>query len=126
MELILVRVFRLLFLLAMIVPIDSMGIALYYLLSLVLFSCSSCRLRASSLLSRPHPAASALCSVPFQTSLLDTNTPAQIPRRGQASVEMTKTWGPHKHIIIELYKQQNKTLHEVRKIMEETYGFDAS
>ncbi|KAK5652715.1 hypothetical protein OQA88_9568 [Cercophora sp. LCS_1] len=39
---------------------------------------------------------------------------------------MTKAWEDHKEAIIGEYKQRNKPLHEVQRIMEETHGFRAS
>lgn len=39
---------------------------------------------------------------------------------------MTKRWDEHKPTIISLYKEQHKPLNEVRKIMAEQHGFQAS
>jgi len=39
---------------------------------------------------------------------------------------MTKKWDSHKTSIISLYKAQNKSLNEVKQIMKDHYGFDAS
>ncbi len=39
---------------------------------------------------------------------------------------MTKQWNKYREIIIAEYKDQNKPLHEVQRIMLEKYGFWAS
>lgn len=39
---------------------------------------------------------------------------------------MTKAWDDHKDAIIDQYKDHNKPLHEVQRIMEERYRFKAS
>lgn len=39
---------------------------------------------------------------------------------------MTKKWDDHRDIILSLYREQNKPLHEVRDIMIKEYGFTAS
>lgn len=39
---------------------------------------------------------------------------------------MTKEWTKHRETILVLYKGQGKTLHEVRRIMRDEYGFEAS
>ncbi|KUI69624.1 hypothetical protein VM1G_05097 [Cytospora mali] len=39
---------------------------------------------------------------------------------------MTKEWTKYKDTILSLYKDQSKTLDEVRRIMRENYGFEAS
>ncbi|KAK0629144.1 Clr5 domain-containing protein [Bombardia bombarda] len=39
---------------------------------------------------------------------------------------MTKSWEDHRETIVGEYKEQNKPLHEVKKIMEEKYSFKAS
>ncbi|KAK3349424.1 Clr5 domain-containing protein [Lasiosphaeria hispida] len=39
---------------------------------------------------------------------------------------MTKAWDDHREVIIGLYKEQNRPLHEVQRIMEEKHGFRAS
>ncbi|OIW25194.1 hypothetical protein CONLIGDRAFT_84464 [Coniochaeta ligniaria NRRL 30616] len=39
---------------------------------------------------------------------------------------MTKKWEEHKATIISFYKEQHKPLHEVKRLMEEQYGFEAS
>jgi hypothetical protein len=39
---------------------------------------------------------------------------------------MTKKWDDHKAIIVSLYREQNKPLHEVQMIMKRDYGFNAS
>lgn len=39
---------------------------------------------------------------------------------------MTKEWTKHKEVILRIYKDQSKTLEEVRRIMREEYGFEAS
>jgi len=40
-------------------------------------------------------------------------------------VKMRKPWDDHKELIIVEYKENNKSLHEVRRIMEQRYGFKA-
>lgn len=40
-------------------------------------------------------------------------------------VKMSSKWQPYEQIIKELYLDQNKKLDEVRKIMEQAYGFSA-
>ncbi|KAK3381397.1 Clr5 domain-containing protein [Podospora didyma] len=39
---------------------------------------------------------------------------------------MTKTWDDNRKTIIRIYKDENKPLHEVRRIMEEEHQFKAS
>ena len=39
---------------------------------------------------------------------------------------MTKKWDKYRTQIIQLYKEQNRPLHEVKEIMENEYGFLAS
>lgn len=39
---------------------------------------------------------------------------------------MTKDWDRLKEVILDLYKQQGKTLDETRRFMEENHGFKAS
>ncbi|KAK0707564.1 Clr5 domain-containing protein [Lasiosphaeris hirsuta] len=39
---------------------------------------------------------------------------------------MTKAWDDHREVIIGLYKEQNRPLHEVQRIMEERHNFRAS
>lgn len=39
---------------------------------------------------------------------------------------MTKDWAKHRETILALYKGQSRTLDDVRRIMKETYGFEAS
>ena len=39
---------------------------------------------------------------------------------------MTKKWAKYKDEILKLYLEQSKPLHQVRTIMVEKYGFDAS
>lgn len=39
---------------------------------------------------------------------------------------MTKRWDQHRAIIVSFYKQHNKPLHEVKRLMAEQYGFVAS
>ncbi|ROW08276.1 hypothetical protein VMCG_03152 [Cytospora schulzeri] len=39
---------------------------------------------------------------------------------------MTKEWPKYKDTILSLYKDQSKTLHEVRQIMRDDHGFEAS
>ena len=39
---------------------------------------------------------------------------------------MTKQWNKYREIIVAEYKDQNKPLHEVQRIMLEKYGFWAS
>lgn len=39
---------------------------------------------------------------------------------------MTKPWDKYREIIIAEYKEQNRPLHEVQRIMKERYGFKAS
>jgi len=39
---------------------------------------------------------------------------------------MTKAWDDHKEVIIGEYKDNNKPLHEVQRIMEERFRFKAS
>ncbi|EGS19902.1 uncharacterized protein CTHT_0043950 [Thermochaetoides thermophila DSM 1495] len=43
-----------------------------------------------------------------------------------SSTTMTKQWDEYRHIILSLYKEQNKPLHEVQRFMEEEHGFKAS
>lgn len=40
--------------------------------------------------------------------------------------KMTKEWLRYRSTILGLYKDQSKTLDEVRRIMKEEYGFEAS
>jgi hypothetical protein len=39
---------------------------------------------------------------------------------------MTKPWDKYREIIVAEYKEQNRPLHEVQRIMRERYGFKAS
>jgi len=39
---------------------------------------------------------------------------------------MTKKWDEHKATIISFYKEQHKPLHEVKRLMIEQHGFEAS
>ncbi|KAK4134915.1 hypothetical protein BT67DRAFT_345794, partial [Trichocladium antarcticum] len=39
---------------------------------------------------------------------------------------MTKPWDKYRGIIVDEYKDQNRPLHEVQRIMRERYGFKAS
>lgn len=39
---------------------------------------------------------------------------------------MTKKWDEHKAVIVSLYLEQSKPLHEVQRIMEEEHNFKAS
>jgi hypothetical protein len=39
---------------------------------------------------------------------------------------MGKQWAENKDNIVRLYKVENKTLNQVREIMKEQYGFEAS
>lgn len=39
---------------------------------------------------------------------------------------MTKEWLKHRATILGLYKDQSKTLDEVRRIMKDEHGFEAS
>lgn len=39
---------------------------------------------------------------------------------------MTKAWKEHKDVIARLYIKENRTLDEVREIMQQDYNFKAS
>lgn len=39
---------------------------------------------------------------------------------------MTKEWTKYKDTILSLYKDQSKTLDEVRRVMRDDHGFEAS
>lgn len=39
---------------------------------------------------------------------------------------MTKQWDKYREVIIAEYKDQNKPLHEVQRVMMQKYGFRAS
>ncbi|KAJ0357174.1 hypothetical protein COL154_010376 [Colletotrichum chrysophilum] len=73
------------------------------------------------------PAAAAALSVPVSPVDVPVSAPVALPIVTKSKVYATEDhWTCHRGIITRLYRDENKTLKEVKQIMEETYYFHAT
>ncbi|KAI8230568.1 hypothetical protein K4K55_006549 [Colletotrichum sp. SAR 10_96] len=73
------------------------------------------------------PAAAAALSVPVSPVDVPVSAPVALPIFTKSKVYATEDhWTCHRGIITRLYRDENKTLKEVKQIMEETYYFHAT